>query len=85
MISCPSCDKTKNFGQTGDPDVNIQNHLLDPDKCPKFCLGIWDPVCGSDGKTYSNEGCLEAAKCSDPGLHVVSIGECGKGTNNFIY
>ena len=48
-------------------------------------MGIWDPVCGSDGKTYSNEGCLEAEKCSNPGLHVVSNGECGKGTKNFIY
>merc|ERR1712156_234134 len=83
-ISSKTCQNFKKKGKCGSKKVAKKCKLTcekcekDPDECPKFCLGIWDPICGSDGKTYSNEGCLEAAKCSDPGLHVVSNGECGK-------
>lgn len=36
------------------------------------CTGEWDPMCGLDGKTYSNWGCLE---CAEVGLD--HTGECG--------
>jgi agrin len=42
-----------------------------------MCIGLFDPVCGSDFVTYSNECYLEIAKCQgNPDLHVVHAGDC---------
>ena len=55
----------------------IALHLLD---CGRLCFGLHDPVCGSDGKTYSNKCYLEAERdCHNPSLTVVHEGECNKG------
>jgi len=32
-------------------------------KCPKFCLKIYEPVCATDGITYNNNCELEKAQC----------------------
>jgi hypothetical protein len=50
-------------------------------ECGKNCDNIncttdYNPVCGSDGKTYSNECNLKAAKCKNPSLTIVHPGEC---------
>ena len=57
-------------------------------ECPFFCPILEDPVCGSDGVTYSTKCHLEVEKCQKKSdLQVVSIGDCqvqGKGVNKLI-
>jgi len=45
--------------------------------CGEFCPFIYEPVCGSDGKKYSNECLLDIEKCkNNPNLSIVPTGEC---------
>ena len=51
--------------------------LLEFKGCGEFCPFIYEPVCGSDGKKYSNECLLDIEKCkNNPNLSIVPTGEC---------
>jgi len=48
--------------------------------CKKPCNRMLRPVCGSDGKTYSNECALKNAACDDKSLKKVHDGPCASAT-----
>ncbi|KAI8847853.1 hypothetical protein BC829DRAFT_230613 [Chytridium lagenaria] len=47
-----------------------------PASCDRFCPANYDPVCGSNGQTYSNACALGVAACSDSSITQSFTGEC---------
>ncbi|GMF22099.1 unnamed protein product [Phytophthora lilii] len=47
------------------------------DSCSFACLDVYEPVCGSNGETYSNACCLRLASCKSNGeITQAGSGEC---------
>ncbi|KAK4299156.1 hypothetical protein Pmani_028549 [Petrolisthes manimaculis] len=44
--------------------------------CPTVCPATFRPVCGSNGRTYSNQCALNQASCRNPEITKRSEGEC---------
>ena len=56
---------------------NVKNAILTV--CPCVCPKNYDPVCGTDGKTYSNKCVMECESCKQGTyVTVASYGECPK-------
>jgi len=56
-------------------DENALDERLE-EECPSFCNRMYDPVCGSDYKTYPNPCTLKIESCTNKKVKQLYLGEC---------
>lgn len=79
IVKNGACNSKKSGLRSTRPKTNLQ-------ECPLFCHRMYQPVCGSDDVTYSNECVLQRESCNQPWLNLKMkhSGSCQLNSNEFM-
>ncbi|KAG1689873.1 hypothetical protein DVH05_001906 [Phytophthora capsici] len=90
-LTLANCEAQEEITQVSDdkcPSSSYESSLNSGSSaCPDMCPAVYEPVCGSDSKTYSNACTLSIAACESGGsITQVSDGQCpGSSTSTSSY